>query len=88
MSIDSMIAEARAKWIILDLTLEQMEEKREEGYVGISMESKAALYRLETETREIVWNEILTAWLIANSVPENQWAEYEYDGISVKRIGD
>lgn len=80
MTIKQLIEQYRTQYDSLSPKFDTLENIDVELNKGISLEQKVALRQIRGEVIGVLYNEILTQWLVENSIPENDWINYSYDG--------
>lgn len=80
MTIQELIIKYRNQYDLQSPTFDTIENIDSELSKGISLEQKVALRQIRGEVIGILYNEILIQWLISNSIPEEFWMNYSYDG--------
>jgi|GEM_PF-3164413 len=83
MTIQELIIKYRTQYDLQSPTFDTLENIDIELSKGISLEQKVALRQIRGEVIGILYNKILTQWLIQNSIPESLWMNYSYDGEQV-----
>jgi len=86
-TIKELIADARDKYMSMSPTFDNLENLDKEISSQISLEQKCELRSIRGEVIGVLYNAVLTQWLIDNQIPESMWINYTYDGIEVRYNG-
>lgn len=88
MDIKTLIADYRADYDAQAPTFDSLANIDAELAKGLPLEKKTVLRSIRAEVLGVLYNEVLTQWLIANAIPESIWHQYYFDGTEVIHRGE